>query len=428
VVKVIDEDLGIDVSVKVTRIDYPDLMEPSRLVIQLSNRMRDLVDLLANVYETQQQQVAALIDGSQVISGNLPAAVMQTNLATALAASTATLDTLPDGVTYQRTKSVAIDANGMVILDQVVAGTYGLVLTTDISAGHIKLDSVADGTTYKLVLATQISAGKINLTNACTYAAGYDPSGKRRVFTATPTTPYDIGDLWLDASVVKRCTTARASGAYNAADWTATTLDAIGEGTTYGRVKNTQITAGEIVLSSADVQVDKNGVVTGTAGGTRVELASTGLRGYNGAVLQFEASATDGKLSAGAGAVLLGATGIVIKGDVSPNALQLSYGSYDAWIYMHSDGHLTFQCEHDITFAPTGGYVFMSCFLCPTAGGWESLGTSTLYWLDTYTQILGMKETTTPSAVAGFGKLYTKSDNCLYFQDGDGVEHKVGFV
>ena len=141
VVKVIDEDLGIDVSVKVTRIDYPDLMEPSRLVIQLSNRMRDLVDLLANVYETQQQQVAALIDGSQVISGNLPAAVMQTNLATALAASTATLDTLPDGVTYQRVKSVAIDANGMVILDQVVAGTYGLVLTTDISAGHLKLTS-----------------------------------------------------------------------------------------------------------------------------------------------------------------------------------------------------------------------------------------------------------------------------------------------
>lgn len=45
--------------------------------------------------------------------------------------------------------------------------------------------------------------------------------GKRRVFVAEPTTPYDIGDLWSagPSGELKRCKTARASGAYEAGDW-----------------------------------------------------------------------------------------------------------------------------------------------------------------------------------------------------------------
>ncbi len=37
-------------------------------------------------------------------------------------------------------------------------------------------------------------------------------------------------------------------------------------------------------------------------------------------------------------------------------------------------------------------------------------------------------ETTTPTAKADYGGIYTKSDNKLYFQSGDGVEHEVAFV
>lgn len=45
--------------------------------------------------------------------------------------------------------------------------------------------------------------------------------GKRRVFTATPTTPYDVGDLWTQGTSgdLMRCQSARASGSYNSADW-----------------------------------------------------------------------------------------------------------------------------------------------------------------------------------------------------------------
>lgn len=37
-----------------------------------------------------------------------------------------------------------------------------------------------------------------------------------------------------------------------------------------------------------------------------------------------------------------------------------------------------------------------------------------------------MKESTTPTAIADFGAIYTKADNHLYFQSGAGVEYDLG--
>ena len=44
---------------------------------------------------------------------------------------------------------------------------------------------------------------------------------KRRIFTATPTTPYEVGDLWVQGSNgnIMVCSTARASGNYTPTDW-----------------------------------------------------------------------------------------------------------------------------------------------------------------------------------------------------------------
>ena len=44
---------------------------------------------------------------------------------------------------------------------------------------------------------------------------------KAKVFTTTPTTPYKVGDLWVQGTSgdVMRCKTARSSGSYNSADW-----------------------------------------------------------------------------------------------------------------------------------------------------------------------------------------------------------------
>lgn len=45
--------------------------------------------------------------------------------------------------------------------------------------------------------------------------------------------------------------------------------------------------------------------------------------------------------------------------------------------------------------------------------------------LKIFHRFLALKETITPTAIAGWGKIYTKSDNALYFQDGAGNEHEV---
>lgn len=45
-------------------------------------------------------------------------------------------------------------------------------------------------------------------------------SSKKRNFTTTPTTPYDVGDTWITSGSTYFCKTARPSGAFNQSDWT----------------------------------------------------------------------------------------------------------------------------------------------------------------------------------------------------------------
>jgi hypothetical protein len=68
------------------------------------------------------------------------------------------------------------------------------------------------------------------LANASTAQDTAD--SKRRVFVATPTAPYDTGDLWDTGAGIKRCTLAKADGAsYAVADWSLIT-DAEGSAVT----------------------------------------------------------------------------------------------------------------------------------------------------------------------------------------------------
>ena len=46
----------------------------------------------------------------------------------------------------------------------------------------------------------------------------------------------------------------------------------------------------------------------------------------------------------------------------------------------------------------------------------------------TFKDGITIKEITTPTALADWGKLYTKTDNNLYFQDGAGTEHTISIV
>ena len=206
-------------------------------------------------------------------------------------------------------------------IDQIEA--YWLDPDTNIDLDKIgdTLDSLPDGETYARVKSLHLDAGQIKLDEYVYYSPGYDPNTKRRNFTATPTTPYDVGDLWHDASVVKTCTTARASGAYVAADWTATTLDAIAEGITYQRVKSAALTADGLVILD-QVVAGTYGLVNSTAiSAGKIKLSSDGLDtslGY-GLVASTDISAGHIKLDT----VEEGTYGLVKSTDISAGHIKL---------------------------------------------------------------------------------------------------------
>jgi len=58
----------------------------------------------------------------------------------------------------------------------------------------------------------------------------------------------------------------------------------------------------------------------------------------------------------------------------------------------------------------------------PAAGSFTTLDVS---GNSTFETAMAIKETTTPTAKADYGKIYTKTDNKLYFQDGAGSEHLI---
>lgn len=80
---------------------------------------------------------------------------------------------------------------------------------------------------------------------------------RSRVFTAQPTPPYDAGDIWVDGKVLRRCATARASGAYVAGDWVL--------GVAYDNTKTT-IDGGLVTSGTIQVAGSASAILAGVTG------------------------------------------------------------------------------------------------------------------------------------------------------------------
>jgi hypothetical protein len=80
-----------------------------------------------------------------------------------------------------------------------------------------------DGSTYSWEL---IPDGDAAAALAAAQDALATADGKRRIFTTTPTVPYDVGDLWVTGSEVRYATHLRADDdTYHADDWSLTATD-----------------------------------------------------------------------------------------------------------------------------------------------------------------------------------------------------------
>lgn len=108
----------------------------------------------------------------------------------------------------------------------------GLIKESSITKGDVttlkdkytSIKATVDGINSTVVShTTSITNLGTNVTNAQNTAnkANSLADSKAKVFTTTPTTPYKIGDLWVQGTSgdVMRCKVARASGNYVASDW-----------------------------------------------------------------------------------------------------------------------------------------------------------------------------------------------------------------
>lgn len=73
---------------------------------------------------------------------------------------------------------------------------------------------------------SQIPDSAASTALAAAQSAQATADGKRKIFTTTPTVPYDIGDLWVTGSTVKYANVAKTSSqTYNENDWSLTATD-----------------------------------------------------------------------------------------------------------------------------------------------------------------------------------------------------------
>lgn len=104
--------------------------------------------------------------------------------------------------------------------------------------------------------------------------------GKRRVFVATPYAPYDIGDLWVNGTDLRRCSTSKTTGqAYNVNDW----VVAVAYDNTKTVIDGGLVTSGTIQVAGSTQSI--------LAGMTGQGTAATSVRFWAGASFENRATA-----------------------------------------------------------------------------------------------------------------------------------------
>ena len=112
--------------------------------------------------------------------------------------------------------------------------------------------------------------------------------------------------------------------------------------------------------------------------------------------------------------------GSLLKFLNASNALQISFDATGAAVFNEAGNDADFRVEGN---TETHGLFYDA--------GNENLSINSSAVSAHYDLLLGgdgvmcLKQTTTPTATADYGKVYCKSDDKLYFQDGAGAEHEI---
>ena len=144
---------------------------------------------------------------------------------------------------------------GLISENSIITGDV-----TTISDKYTSLKATVDGINTTVASHTS-SIGTIS-TDLATANALAD--SKAKVFTSTPTTPYKVGDLWVQGTSgdVMRCKTARSSGSYTASDWEKASkyTDDTKANAVDGKVTNLQTEYNKTKSQVAEIVTDLDGI------------------------------------------------------------------------------------------------------------------------------------------------------------------------
>jgi hypothetical protein len=154
--------------------------------------------------------------------------------------------------------------------------------------------------------------------------------GKRRVFVAQPYPPYDIGDLWVNGTDLRRCATSRATGSYSVNDW----VVAVNYDNTKTVIDDGLVTSGTIQVAGSQQSI--------LAGMTGQGTAAASVRFWAGASFENRATAPYRVLQDGS-VVMTKAT---IKGHIEATSgefageLKGAYGSFKSLNCVDNNGNV----------------------------------------------------------------------------------------
>jgi hypothetical protein len=311
---------------------------------------------------------------------------------------------------YRRTKSSSLTADGLVIADNLyindLSGTYGMVLRTDMSAGHISLSSVVQSSDYRTTSDTEKSLW----------------TAKNTVFgQASIPTSKAIGDMWVDTDDQNKTYIAQCVGAdeIKAGEWVL--------------ARDGEVTQLRTDIGTGTLCVSQYTTLSGTwTPSTGVALDATrGIGIYGGVgVMSLRTYAdytnylndtnrqiyigTDGKLYAGAGSVVLDVLGITVDNgsDTNPCLRFTGSGSERVRLYAGSSQGLIIHNSvsgYNAEFFIRAGEV---SFLAAEINGGSTI--TPLYCVRTYNVSFGL--TSANPDVSGFGQVYVKSGGVLYYK------------
>lgn len=173
------------------------------------------------------------------------------------------LDWIEDGTSFSRVQSGALSAEGLVLLDEVEGGTYARTLATQLSAGKLllsdeceysagydpslkwegsDLDDLPDGTSFKRVASAALTAGGLVLLDQIQIGTTYD-----LVYKA------DISAHHIKLSSVEQSPSARYTSDGEKVTWNGKADGDLGNVSYNYRIRETEISAGHIKLTSASV-------------------------------------------------------------------------------------------------------------------------------------------------------------------------------